>query len=237
LNEVLCRALVRARLTDEDVAARLEVDPKTVRRWLEGRVPHLRHRWAIAMLVDLDEAELWPQLRSAASRPAEVVAVYARRDLIQPQMWLHLIRSAKREAGVLADSEFLLADDGALLAALAERAKSGVLVRVCLAGVSMNVPEAEDERAGENVGRPQVGCIRASVEPAETRASQIHGYNSVCYADEQYLVSQHVYGRPVGQAPVLHLRGGVGADLAATYRAGFENIWSSATGAKKAGHK
>jgi transcriptional regulator with XRE-family HTH domain len=64
LNESLCRALLRARLTEGDVAARLQVDPKTVRRWLEGRVPYLRHRWAIAAMLGVDETDLWPQLRT-----------------------------------------------------------------------------------------------------------------------------------------------------------------------------
>lgn len=228
MNEVLCRALIRARVTDEDVATRLEVDPKTVRRWLEGRVPHLRHRWAIAMLVDMDQAELWPQLRSAASRPPEVVAVYACRDLVPPHIWLYLIRSAKREAGVLADGEFLLGSNSALLAALAERARSSVLVRVCLADTSPHLPGAGEWQADEEEGPSRTAGIRSAVEPAEYRFSQVRAYNSVCYADEQLLVSQHIYGLPAGRTPILHLRSSPGAELATAYRAGFERIWSSA---------
>ena len=38
MNEPLRRALLRARLREDDVASRLGVDPKTVRRWLNGRV-------------------------------------------------------------------------------------------------------------------------------------------------------------------------------------------------------
>ena len=67
MNETLCRALLQARLTEEDVATRLQVDPKTVRRWLEGRVPYLRHRWALAALLGLDETDLWPHLRRTRS--------------------------------------------------------------------------------------------------------------------------------------------------------------------------
>jgi hypothetical protein len=39
MNENLRRALIRAQLRETDIAARLNVDPKTVRRWLDGRVP------------------------------------------------------------------------------------------------------------------------------------------------------------------------------------------------------
>ena len=30
-------------------------------RWLEGRLPYLRHGWAIAAMVGADETDLWPQ--------------------------------------------------------------------------------------------------------------------------------------------------------------------------------
>jgi hypothetical protein len=137
VNETLCRALLRARLSDEDVAVRLEVDPKTVRRWLEGRVPYLRHRWALSLLVGMDESDLWPELVSARSRPGEVVAIYPHRDSVPPEIWLRLLGSASRGAGVLADSDFLLAEDSAVLGVLAERARSGVRVRVCLADLAV----------------------------------------------------------------------------------------------------
>ena len=60
MNDTLRRALFRARLTESDVAAQLTVDPKTVRRWLEGRLPYPRHRWDLANLLSIDETELWP---------------------------------------------------------------------------------------------------------------------------------------------------------------------------------
>ena len=60
MNEPLRRALLRARLREDDIAARLGVDPKTVRRWLNGRVPYPHNRAAIAELVGADEADLWP---------------------------------------------------------------------------------------------------------------------------------------------------------------------------------
>ena len=44
MNESLRRALIHARLREADVAARLNVDPKTVRRWLDGRVPYPSNR-------------------------------------------------------------------------------------------------------------------------------------------------------------------------------------------------
>ena len=74
MNETLRRALFRARLSEEDVASRLAVDPKTVRRWIEGRVPYPRHRWALAAMLQSNERDLWPGLTpevGSASIPSE----------------------------------------------------------------------------------------------------------------------------------------------------------------------
>lgn len=131
MNETLCCALLQARLTEEDIAAHLQVDPKTVRRWLEGRMPYLRHRWAIAAMLGLDETDLWPQLRTR-SRPDEVRAIYPRLGAVPEDVWLDLFGSAEREIGILADSAQPIAAYPRVLAVLAERAASGVHLRICL---------------------------------------------------------------------------------------------------------
>ena len=64
MNELLRRFLLQAGLREDDVAARLGVDPKTVRRWLNGRVPYPHNRAAIADLLDAEEADLWPGARA-----------------------------------------------------------------------------------------------------------------------------------------------------------------------------
>src|SRR5207244_6133824 len=79
VNEPLRRALLRARLREDDVAARLGVDPKTVRRRLNGRVPYPHNRAAIAELVGADEAELWPDaggLLATRRRPQQLGTAY-----------------------------------------------------------------------------------------------------------------------------------------------------------------
>ena len=45
-NERLRTAMAKARVDIEAVTNKTGVDPKTVQRWLDGRVPHARHRWA-----------------------------------------------------------------------------------------------------------------------------------------------------------------------------------------------
>ena len=60
-NERLRTAMAKARVDIEAVTNKTGVDPKTVQRWLDGRVPYARHRWAISALVNEDETYLWPR--------------------------------------------------------------------------------------------------------------------------------------------------------------------------------
>ena len=60
-NENLQNALQQAGLTIEAFARVINVDPKSVGRWVSGNtIPYPRHRQAIARALDLDEHELWP---------------------------------------------------------------------------------------------------------------------------------------------------------------------------------
>jgi transcriptional regulator with XRE-family HTH domain len=53
-------AFERAGMTREQFAEIIEVDPKTVQRWISGRVPYKRFRVVIARALDTAEHELWP---------------------------------------------------------------------------------------------------------------------------------------------------------------------------------
>lgn len=60
-NERLQQALIDAGLTTGEVAEKLEVDDRTVERWLRGRIPYPRLRRLLAGLVGVTDGELWPQ--------------------------------------------------------------------------------------------------------------------------------------------------------------------------------
>jgi len=71
-NVRLREALMRAGLTPASAAERLEVDPKTVERWVtKGRAPYPRHRYALAALVGVSETDLWPE-SAQVLRPARL---------------------------------------------------------------------------------------------------------------------------------------------------------------------
>ncbi len=238
MNETLRRALLRARLSEDDVAARLQVDPKTVRRWLEGRVPYPRYRWVLTSLLDADEADLWPEVRAAIaarSRPAGIKAIYPNRHAVPRETWLSLFGSAEREIGVLACSGLFLARQPGVLDVLADRAREGLRVRICLR--DPDGPITAEHRAEKGVSDVATAGIREALglfgqlgenAGSEIRLHRAALYNSIYRADDQILVSQHAYGIPGERVPVLYLRSADDGDLAATYLDAFERIWTGA---------
>ena len=161
MNEPLRRALLRARLREDDIAARLGVDPKTVRRWLTGRVPYPHNRAAIAELVGADEADLWPDaggLLAARTRPEELGTVYPHRWAVPREVWVRLFGSAEREIAILAYSALFLAEDAGILRILAEKGRAGVSVRIALGDPDgPNVAERGEE---EGIGDAMPAKIR-----------------------------------------------------------------------------
>ena len=236
MNEPLRQALLRARLSEDDVAARLQVDPKTVRRWLEGRLPYLRHRWALSGLLGADEAALWPEVRAAIaarSRPAEIQAVYPHLSAVPRKTWLCLFGSAAREIAILNSSGLFLAEDPDILAVLADRIRAGARARICLR--DPDCPAAAEPRTARDAAAAawirkvlaMYGRLRDSGE-AQIRLHRAVLYSSVYRADDQLLVSQHAYGIADQHGPVLHLRQTADDDMATTYLDAFEHTWAAA---------
>jgi transcriptional regulator with XRE-family HTH domain len=231
MNESLRRALLRARLSEEDVAARLEVDPKTVRRWLEGRVPYPRLRWMLAATLGLDEVELWPQLGASRSRPQEVWAIYPHREDITRETWFRLFGHAQERIDILASSALFLAIDPEIMAILADRAAAGVKERICLQepGVSDVEPR---ESLGTSPSRIKDALARfdslCHCDNVEIRVHTIQLNNSIYRSDDDFLITLNVYGIPASRIPVIHLRRARGHEIPESYLESFESIWNNA---------
>jgi transcriptional regulator with XRE-family HTH domain len=237
VNEPLRRALLRARLREDDVAARLGVDPKTVRRWLNGRMPYPHNRAAIAELVGVDEADLWPDAGGPLAgrvRPEELGTVYPHRWVVPQEAWARLFGSAEREIAILAYSALFLAEDAGILRILASKGRAGVAVRIALG--DPDGPNVADRGAEEGIGDAMPAKIRnaltlyrplVAVENIDIRLHRTVLYNSIYRADGQLLVNQHTYGIPAAQAPVFCLCDADGGDMAALYLDSFERVWGS----------
>src|ERR1700733_16314665 len=133
-NERLRAALLQRGFTPAALGDELGVDHKTVERWLSGRVPYRRHRYAVASRLQLDEGYLWPGALSreqvAAASDSEILAIYAHRSDVPRDAWERLFASAERDIGVLVYAGLFLAEDAAAKKVLAERARAGVRIRM-----------------------------------------------------------------------------------------------------------
>ncbi len=206
MNEMLRRALFRTRLGEEDIAARLGVDPKTVRRWIDGRVPYPRHRWALADLLDANERDLWPGLRSAqptVSLPAEIVAVYPHRWAVPRDLWRELFGRAAHKIDILAYSGLFLAEDADLTAVLAARASARVAIRIALGDPgSPGVAERGAQEGIDDAMAAKIPNALVLFRPlhdagrAEIRLHSTLLYNSVYRADNEMLSTSTPTGSP-----------------------------------------
>lgn len=240
MNETLRQALLRAGLTDEAVAAHLSVDPKTVRRWLEGRHPYPRLRSQLALLLTTDEIELWPGLATgpgAISRSSEVVAIYPNLSAIPRELWREMLISATRQIGILASISQLAPKSTALVTLLRSRAAATrVQIRIALTADeqthdSATAGHCDDNEFAASATREAIQIVRPLLEvPAiEIRLHKAAAYNSMLIADDNILISHRIFGITAAAAPVLHLRGTENDDLTSGYLDSFESIWQSAT--------
>ena len=237
LNESLRRAMLRARLREDDIAARLEVDPKTVRRWLSGRVPYPSSRAALADLVGVDEAELWPEAGgplSGRSRPEELAAVYPHRWAIPRDVWTCFFESAEHEISVLAYSALFLAEDAGLLGIIEDKARRGVRVRFALGDPDSHCVALRGQEEG--IGDAMAAKVRNSLTlyrplmKSENVAIRLHQtvlYNSIYRADGQLFVNQHAYGIPAAHSPIYCFRQSQSGDMATGYLDSFERVWNT----------
>lgn len=246
-NERLRSSIAGAQLSIMDVAAHVGVDPKTVERWITGgRVPHRQHRWATAALLDADEAYLWPGVlndsRTAAASGAELVTLYPTRGAVPWELWETLLSEAEEAIDVLVFAGLFLADTNPGLAgSLADKARSGVRVRILLGDPDAEAirVRGEEERIGSDLAaraRLSLSYLRDAMEApgVEIRLHDTTLYNSIYRFDDHLMANTHVYGAPAAQSPVLHLRHLPGGRLFAHYLASFDRVWASARKAEAA---
>jgi lambda repressor-like predicted transcriptional regulator len=240
-NERLRAALLEQGMTIAMLAEAIDVDPKTVERWItKNRTPYRRHRYAVASHLGVDETYLWPDALSneqvTAASTSELVTLYPHRTSVPRDAWGRLFASAEQEIGVLVYSGLFLSEDGGIQRIFADKAKAGVRVRILLGDPAS--PQVAERGSDEGVDEAMAAKIRNALvlyknlrkqDGVEFRLHRTVLYNSIYRADDQLLVNTHVYGVTAAHAPVWHLRRIVGGDLVNTYVESFERVWEGAT--------
>lgn len=218
-NDLLRQAMATARMTVRDLAAAVEVDEKTVGRWVTAaRVPHPRHRWAAAEVLGVGEDVLWPEAARSAIKVGadrEIVAVYPYRSGVPKSLWRDLVTGAETKivfAGYT--NYFLWLEIPNLRAALARKSAKGVQVRVIVGD-----PDSEITRERERVEAAaltvstriavtldEVSKLRALAPEVEARFSDRHIASSVFVFDDQMIVSYHLADLLGHDSPTFHVR-------------------------------
>ena len=238
-NERLRTALLQRGMTPAALAEAVDVDPKTIERWLAGRAPYRKYRYKVAALLGLDETYLWPaglaadQMASASE--SEIIVVHPHRWAVPRDTWGLVFDSADHEIGVLVYSGSFLADDPGMLSLFRRKADQGVRIRILLG--DPDSPDVATRGEHEGIGDGMAARIRtalvlyrplADVDGVEIRLHATPLYNSIYRADGDVLVNPHIYRTPAAQAPVLHLRQIAGGTLVQRYLESFEQVWSEA---------
>jgi hypothetical protein len=234
MNQVLRRALADADLTEVDVAVFCEVDPKTVRAWLSGRLPYPRNRRKIARLLGREESDLWPEA-DGIHVSGDIRLAYPHRWAVPRDEWISLFSSATREIGILVYSGLFLAEDEGIRCILAEKARAGVRVRILLGDpnsqsvVQRGAEEGIDDAIAAKI-RNALAHYRtlAGAENVQLRLHQTVLYASMYRADDDLLANFHAYGLAAAQAPVFRVRSTAGGDVARLYFDSYERVWDSA---------
>lgn len=239
-NERLRSALLARGMTIQSLAEEIEVNPKTVERWItQGKVPYRRHQYATAAALQVDVLTLWDDDRNAESASdlakAEIVTVYQHRHTVPSTLWREMCERAKERIDILVYAGIYLAEDPLFFSTLKEKAESGVRIRVL-----MGDPECEAViRRGIDEGhRIMDGKIRNALvnyRPLFTSHPEItfrlHDtvlYNSIYRADDEMLANTHVYGIGAYMAPVFHLRRLPGSGLFDTFANSVQQTWEGA---------
>ncbi|MFG2307679.1 DUF5919 domain-containing protein [Streptomyces sp. NPDC048566] len=237
MNEALRRAMVAANLTDRELAERCDVDTKTVGRWITqpGRVPHARHRWAVAEAVREDEGVLWPAAAKTAIKVGpdrEVVEVFPYRSAVPAALWRTLITRAERELTFAGYTNyFLWLEQARFGTALRRKASAGCRVRFLVGD-----PDSAMTRAREqDEGVPLTLSTRIRVTLAElakldgvvdARYSDGHAYLSVFRFDDDMIVTPLLPHSVGHDAPTLHLRRHQNDGMFDRFASHVEELWT-----------
>lgn len=238
-NERLRAALLERGWTPAKLGELLKVNTKTVERWVNGRLPYRRHRYAVAAQLGLEESYLWPDAlpseQVAAATEGEIVSIYPHRSEVPRDAWMRFFSSAERELDILVYAGQFLAEDSGVQRTLADRADSGVRIRLLFGDpAGQMIAQRALEESAEGMMPAKIRGALVYYRPlvgrdgVEIRFHDTPLYNSIYRADDELLVNSHIYSLPAARGPVWHLRKVAGGDLVSTYMESYEHVWQTA---------
>jgi len=223
-------------MTAAALADVVQVDPKSVSRWLaEDRVPHPATRQQVAAILQQEETFLWPTLlvdsEAAGAAPGvagEIERVWPRRCTISSHTWHELFTGATRQLDILVYAGAFLIEALDLADVLAWKAAKGTLIRVLVAdprsaAVHMRAAELSLEWL-PNRCQSTLDYLRR-VEGINLRSHGASHYASLFRFDDLLLANTHAYGIWACHSPVLQLHKASSGKLFDFYASSFDGTW------------
>lgn len=237
-NQRLADAMRNAQLSPEQLSESVGVDPKTVKRWLDGTIeaPHRSAREKTAAVVQVPLAVLWPDLPGSMDGTAELIGAYVTRAQVSPTTVRSLVDASRAHIDVLAYAALWLWDSVPRFAeSLAGKAAEGVQVRVCLgdpASVAVRL-RGDEEGVGEGLAaRCRLAATYAAplvqIDAGALRLSGATLYTSMLRADDEVLWNAHLWGNAASESPVFHLRRRDDQGIYESVVRSFERVWNQA---------
>lgn len=241
-NERLRGCISAAGLTIAELAEQVEVNRKTVERWITtDRVPYREHRWKTAALLGQDETYLWPELKNdpvvQGASNAEFVQLFPNRGAVPHVMWEHLVDHAADAIDILVYSgQFLFDGRPDFADALIDKARRGLRARLLFGDPKSNEVRrrSEEESLSATALSGRIDIVLSYVARAvgtpgvEVRLHDTILYNSIYRSDTTMLVNPHAYGSGAPFNPVIHLQRVPGGRVFDHYQRSFERVWENA---------
>lgn len=239
-NDRLRFYIERKGLSAQALAERIEVDVKTVERWLTGETtPYPDNARRATAALDCDRADIWPDLFPIMTPPSAgtvAVSVYASRADVPLAVWKELFDQAVEHIDILVYGGTFLFDGiprfRKLLTAATER---GVAVRFAI-GDSESAAVAQRGQE-EGIGTALAGRCRmtlARLQPMigtaglQIRTHTTPLYTSMFRADDTLIANPHLYGAPASDNPAIVIRCNDAPELWHDHQLAFERVWSTA---------
>jgi transcriptional regulator with XRE-family HTH domain len=236
-NDRLADAIRQRGWDAQRFAAEVEVDPKTVERWIAtGRTPHLRTRERVAATLGVPMAVLWPEAAAPMGGIGELVGLYGTRTEVAPATIRSLVAGARRHIDVLAYSGLWMWDSVPNFAQMiAAKVGEGVGVRICLGDPDSDAVRrrGDEEGIGESLAarcRMALSYAKPIVDadPKAVRCSGATLYATILRFDDELLVNMHLWGNAACASPVLCFRKDEATGIADNVIGSFERVWDQA---------
>ena len=246
-NAQLRQAIQDAGIEPEELATQIQVDNKTIERWLAGRNPYPRYRSRVARALDREQHELWPHLATAPSDTAleqddNLVTLFADADDPYAPDWRSLLEQATERIDLLDLTLTHIINNQDVVDLLAEQATAGCQIRILVSSpesAHLTITESERDPNQRLAARPQLAAdvehtlellqpLRA-LDRVQIRTFVAPGYNTILRANDQLLVNLHLWGKTVADSALLHLQADQQPGLFAQFAHHYQAIWATAS--------